>query len=226
MSWFFNFLTSSIGRKLLMSLTGLFLISFLPIHLLGNLQLLNNDGGTSFNVYAKFMTSNPVIKTVSFLLYGSIILHVVQGLLIWGKNKTAKGSKYAVSSTKTTTFSSRNMGWLGMIILVFLILHLFQFWFKMKMGYLDMVNIDGAQVKDLYTPVALAFSQWWYVLIYVVSMIVIGLHLYHGFQSSFQTLGLNHKKYTPLIHGIGTAYSILIPLGFALIPILFYIRTL
>lgn len=226
MSWFTKFLSSSIGKKLIMSLTGLFLITFLPVHLVGNLQLLYNDGGVAFNEYAQFMTHNPFIKFTSYGLYFFILLHAVMGIVIWLKNRAAKGSRYAVSSTTTSSFASRNMAWLGIIIGAFLVLHLIQFWLKMKMGTLPMVDVPAFdhQVNNLYLPVKEAFSQWWYVLIYVVSMIVIGLHLWHGFQSAFQSLGLNHKKYTPLIKGLGAAYSIVIPVGFIIIPVLFYLR--
>ena len=224
MSWFSDFLTSSIGRKLIMSLTGLFLIIFLLVHLVGNLQLLYSDGGEAFNIYAKFMTTNPLIKGSSYLLYTGILLHALLGIVIWRKNAAAKGQGYAVSTTHNASFSSKNMAWLGIIILAFLILHLIQFWLKTKMGTLVDVQYAGETYHNLYDPVAYAFSQWWYVLIYVFSMIVIGLHLNHGFQSAFQTLGLNHKKYTPLIKFLGTAYSILIPLGFAIIPIYMYLN--
>ncbi len=224
MSWITNFLTSSIGRKLIMSLTGLFLIQFLLVHLIGNLQLLVDDGGEKFNLYAQFMTTNPVIKATSFLLYGGILLHIIQGLLIWKQNSGSRNTRYAVSKNPNISFSSKYMGWLGTIILVFLILHLWQFWFRMKFGTVTPIdyNEGTGPVKDLYTLVAVAFKNPLYVIAYVIGMIVIGLHLKHGFQSSFQTLGLNHKKYTPLIKGLGLIYSILVPLGFAIIPIFFY----
>jgi succinate dehydrogenase / fumarate reductase cytochrome b subunit len=209
-----------------MSLTGLFLIIFLLIHLIGNLQLLADDGGKQFNLYALFMTTNPLIKTVSYLLYFFILLHAIQGWIIMRANRQARGSKgYEVKVTvskSTSSFSSTNMGWLGTIIFAFLVLHLYQFWLQMKLGAVPLAIYDGVEVKDLYTPVVEAYSNIIYVSIYVVSMIVIGFHLYHGFQSSFQTLGLNHKKYTPLIQGIGKIYSILVPLGFALIPLVMY----
>jgi len=222
MKWIINLFTSSIGQKLVMSLTGIFLITFLPVHLLGNLQLLADDGGESFNVYAKFMTGNPLIKTVSYGLYAFILIHTVQGIAIWLQNKNSRESRYAVKATVNSSWASRNMGPLGTIVLVFIVLHMVQFWLKMKMGTLDMVEIDGAQVKDLYAPVYATFKNIFFVIFYVVCMAFIGLHLSHGFQSAFQTLGLNHKKYTPLIKGVGTAYSILIPLGFAIIPLYFY----
>jgi len=207
-----------------MSITGLFLIQFLLVHLIGNLQLLVDDGGQQFNLYAKLMTSNPLIKTVSIVLYASIVLHIVQGLLIWRQNYKSRNTRYAVNKHPDSDFSSRNMGWLGMIILIFLVLHLWQFWFQMKFGVLDSMDYGegSGPVKNLYIPVAYAFKQWYYVLFYIIAMVFIALHLKHGFQSSFQTLGLNHKKYTPLIKGLGLIYAILVPLGFAIIPIYFY----
>lgn len=225
MSWLSNFLASSIGQKLVMSLTGLFLIVFLVIHLIGNLQLLYDDGGQAFNLYAKFMTSNPVIGTISWGLYFFILLHAVQGMIVWRKNRAARNDRYAVKSRSTTTFASRNMAWLGIIIFIFLILHMWQFWFQMKFtDTLAMVEYTGHQgsVKDLYTIVAYTFNQPIFVAFYVVSMIVVGFHLHQGFQSSFQTLGLGHKKFTSLIKSIGVLYAIIVPLGFAIIPVYFY----
>lgn len=229
MSWFSNFLTSSIGKKLVMSLTGLFLIIFLLIHLTGNLQLLLDDGGRQFNIYAKFMTTNPFIKVTSYGLYAFILIHAVQGILLWTNNRSAKGGGYAVNNTRATNTVAgvaKNMGWLGIIIFVFLLIHLYQFWLQMKLGTIPMVEYDGEQVKNLYAPVMSAFTNVGFVVFYVLSMIVIAFHLWHGFQSSFQTLGLNHKKYTPFIQFLGKAYSILIPLGFAAIPILFFLKNM
>ena len=204
-----------------MSLTGLFLIVFLLVHLIGNLQLLFGDNGEAFNVYAKFMTTNPLIKTTSYGLYSFIALHIVQGILIWLSNKSAKQSRYAVKP-KNTSWASSNMATLGIIITVFLAIHLWQFWFKMKIGVIPPVEIGGEEYTNLYAVVNEAYQNIFFVIFYVVSMVVIGLHLSHGFQSAFQSLGLNHKKYTPIIKGLGTAYSILIPLGFAIIPVWMY----
>ena len=227
MSWFSNFLTSSIGRKMVMSLTGIFLILFLVVHLIGNLQLLYDDGGEKFNLYAKFMTTNPLIKTTSYLLYAFILIHAVQGWLLWRKNRQARGPQgYAVKTTKTVgtnSFAANNMGWLGTIIFLFLAIHLYQFWLQMKLGNLPMANYDGQEVKDLYAIVSVAYENVGFVIFYVVSMIVIGFHLIHGFQSAFQTLGINHSKYTPFIKGVGKIYAILVPLGFAIIPVYMYL---
>lgn len=227
MRWFIDFLTSSIGRKLIMSLTGLFLILFLVVHLVGNLQLLIDDGGRSFNLYAKKMTTDPFIKTVSYLLYISILIHAIQGIALWSKNRKSRGGEaYAVKVTKgswATAKVAKNMGWIGTIIFVFILIHMYQFWFQMKIGNIGMQEIDGQKVKDLYTIVKAAYTNIGFVLFYVISMIVIGAHLYHGFSSAFQTLGLNHKKYTPLIHSVGLIYAILVPLGFAIIPIVMFL---
>lgn len=212
-----------------MSLSGLFLIIFLVVHLAGNLQLLKNDGGEAFNLYAKFMTTNPLIKAISYLLYTFILIHAIQGWVLWSKNRVARGpQRYAVHVLRGAEGQSpkvaARMGWLGTIIFIFLLVHLYQFWLQMKMDVLPYVEYDGVSVKNLYLPVKEAFTDLGFVIFYVVSMYIVGVHLWHGFQSSFQTLGLNHKKYTPLIQIVGKAYSILIPLGFALIPIIFYLR--
>lgn len=229
MSWFTNFLSSSIGQKLIMSLTGLFLIVFLVVHLVGNLQLLIDDGGQQFNLYAKFMTTNPLIKITSYGLYAFILLHAFQGLYIKWRNTQARGEqKYAVKITRATSTNAtaaKFMAQLGIIIFVFLIIHMYQFWFKMKVGMLEMVQYEGIDyaVNNLYAPVQAAFTSPIFVIFYVVCMGVVGMHLWHGFQSAFQTLGLNHKKYTPIIQFLGKAYSIVIPVGFAIIPIFFFL---
>lgn len=227
MSWFTQTITSTLGKKLLMALTGLFLVLFLVVHLAGNLQLLSSDGGQSFNVYAKFMTTNGLIKTTSYLLYATFIAHIVWSLLLTMYNSKARGpEKYANSkSSDKVTWNSRNMGLLGTIVFIFLVIHMKNFWFEMHWGDVPLVSYDGEEYKDLYTVVGAAFSQWWYVALYCFAMLGLAFHLYHGFQSSFQTLGLNTSKYTPAIQGLGVAFSILVPGLFALIPIwMFLVR--
>lgn len=223
MSWLIKFITSSLGQKVIMSLTGLFLTSFLVIHLLGNLQLLANDGGESFNTYAYMMTNNPLIKGVSYGLYFFIIVHTIQGLMITFKNKMSRGGQgYAVKPKGNASFSSKNMALLGTLILAFILIHMGDFWLKMKMDWLGEPKLyEGFEVpvKDLYARVSVAFQNPLLVLAYVVGQIVLALHLWHGFQSAFQSLGLNHPKYTPAIKGFGKAFSILVPAGFAIIPI-------
>ena len=224
MSWLTETLSSTLGRKLLMALTGLFLVSFLIVHLSGNFQLLMNDEGEAFNAYAKFMTTNPLIKAASYILYSGILLHVIISIVLAIKNKSARPVKYArTSSSPKVSWNSRNMGLLGTIILIFLVIHLRNFWYEMHWGE---IGVDMNGNRDLYSVVTAAFAQPLYVLLYIVSMVGLAFHLAHGFSSAFQTLGWNHPKYSPLISKLGLAISILIPIGFAIIPIFLFIKTL
>ncbi len=231
-NWFFGFLTSSIGKKLLMALTGIFLILFLVVHLAGNLQLLHNDDGKAFNIYADFMGHNPLIQFISKGNFFFILLHAILGIFLWVKNRSARGTQgYAVTKTRATQTNpvmAKYMWAYGTVIFVFLIIHLVQFWAMMhygEIGYgVELVNIDGKEVRNLYTLVEETFTNLGFVVFYVISMVVIAFHLWHGFQSAFQTMGLNHPKYTPIIKFVGAAYSVLVPLGFAVIPIVFYLR--
>ncbi len=225
MSWFTDAMSSTLGRKVLMALTGLFLITFLIVHLAGNFQLLSNDGGEAFNVYAKFMTTNPVIKTTSYLLYASFLVHIIWAILITRQNKKSRKVSYEISNT-SSSWSSRNMGILGTIVLIFLVVHMKNFWFEMHWGGIPMVNYNGTEYKDLFTVVDAAFSQWWYVVLYVVAMFGLMFHLFHGFQSAFQTMGLNHPKYTPAVKSVGTLIAIGIPAAFAAIPVIMFIKNI
>ena len=225
MNWVINFFKSSIGQKVIMSLTGLFLIIFLIVHLLGNLSLLANDGGDTFNSYAYFMTHNPLIKTVSYGLYLFILLHAIQGIVIWTSNRSAKGSKYAVQTRDNASWASKNMAMLGILIFAFLCIHMGDFWFKMKFtDSLALVDVSAYdfKVKDLYGRVHMAYKELWIVVVYIVGLIALAFHLLHGFERAFETLGIKHKQYTPLIKFIGKVYAVLVPLGFAIIPIYIY----
>ena len=145
------------------------------------------------------------------------------------KNKAAKGGKYLVNSYENKTWASSNMALLGILIFAFLCIHMGDFWFKMKFtNQLDTVSdyagFESIAIKDLYGRVTLAYKQWWIVLIYLLGLLALSFHLLHGFASAFQTLGINHKKYTPMIKGLGVAYSILVPLLFAIIPLYIYFK--
>lgn len=205
-----------------MSLTGLFLITFLIVHLIGNLQLLKDDNGMSFNIYAHFMASNPVIKAVAYLLYATFLVHIIWALLLTIHNRKSRDHAYKVFRN-SSGWASRNMGILGTFILIFLVIHLKDFWAVVMWGSLPTQTYDGSNYEDLYLIVAQAFSQGWYVALYVVSMALLAFHLWHGFASAFQTLGLNHIKYSPIIKFVGRLYAIVVPLLFAWIPIrMFY----
>jgi succinate dehydrogenase / fumarate reductase cytochrome b subunit len=205
-----------------MALTGIFLILFLVVHLAGNLQLLKGDGGVSFNLYSEFMGHNPLIQTISIANFALILTHIVVSLVLTQRNRKARPVQYAFVDN-SSTWSSRNMGILGTIILLFLVFHLQAFYFPAKTGRLSEVTIDGVIVENMYEATVAAFTQWWIVLLYVVSMVGLGFHLWHGFQSAFRTLGIDHPKYFPFIKWFGKAFSILIPLGFAIIPVYMFV---
>lgn len=223
MNWIIKMLSSTLGKKLLMSLTGLFLISFLTIHLIGNLAIFSNDGGLAFNAYAAFMSTNPLIGAVSYLLYAGIILHVAIAIILYFSNSSARPVKYKVQKAKeNSSWSSRSMTLLGMLVLAFILLHLKDFWWQYKHdgGYQFVEDTNGN--RDIYMLVLLQFKTTLALVSYLIGLLALYFHLNHGFQSAFQTLGLEHSKYTPAIKFIGIAYSIVVPIGFAAMPIFVY----
>ncbi|WP_210465465.1 MULTISPECIES: succinate dehydrogenase cytochrome b subunit [Rufibacter] len=225
MSWFSKTFSSTIGRKLLVAVTGLFLCSFLVVHLVGNLQLFKGDGGASFNIYSHFMATNPLIRTMEIVLVLGFVFHIYEALVLTRRNKNVRKTAYAYNRPQdNSNWSSRNMGLLGTVILVFLIIHLYNFFWRARFGEPNMIDIEGTGYDDLYSVVVQSFHLWWYVLIYVLGQIALGYHLYHGFSSAFHTLGLNHKKYTPGIQKFGAFFSIVVPAGFAAMPLYFFIK--
>lgn len=222
MNWFTDFFSSTLGKKVVMALTGLFLILFLVVHLIGNLQLLKSDSGQSFNIYAQFMTSNPLIIVISWVNYTFILMHVIWSIILTRRNRRARGPEGYAVTKNSSHWTSRNMGILGTFILIFLVIHLRSFWYEMHWGGIPTANYDGAEYKNLYAVVDSAYSDLWFVLLYVVSMAFLAFHLFHGFGSAFQTLGLNHIKYNPVIKTVGVAFSVIVPGLFALIPIYMY----
>lgn len=227
MAWLKSTLSSSIGKKVLMALTGLFLILFLVIHLAGNLQLLINDNGESFNIYAYTMGHNPLIRAVSILNFAFIFIHIIWSILLTRQNRLARGTNYAVTaSSANSSLASRNMGILGFIILIFLVVHIKTFWFEFKFGSIPTISYEGVEMHNYFRVVNEAYQSFPYVAFYVVCMGFLAFHLSHGFQSAFQTLGLNHVKYTPFIKKVGAGFAIIIPVLFALIPVMMYLKNL
>lgn len=217
-------LGSSLSKKYWMALTGLFLCLFLIAHLAGNLQLLDMspEGQLKFNAYAKFMTTFPVVKAVSYLLYFSILFHAFDGFLLAIQNRKARPVRYAKENAGANrSWASGNMALLGTLVLVFLVIHMKRFWYEMHWGD---IGTDADGNKDLYTVVAAAFGQLWYVALYVVMMAVLAFHLLHGFQSAFQSLGINHQRYTPMIKNVGVFFAVVVPVLFALIPVWMFVH--
>jgi succinate dehydrogenase / fumarate reductase cytochrome b subunit len=225
MSWISDALTSSIGRKLAMSLTGLFLVSFLFVHLSGNFLLFKSDNGEAFNLYSHFMSTAGIIRILEIFLVAGFGLHIYTAVVLTRKNAAARPVEYAAKgSNKKVTWFSKNMGLSGSIVLVFLILHLQNFYWRYHNWDIPMVEIDGESYKDMYFLVASVFkNEWWVNPVYLLGLLLLGFHLQHGFASAFNTLGLEHNKYSPLISRAGTLISILVPLGFATMPLYFWL---
>lgn len=223
MTWLAKFFTSSIGQKLVVGASGLWLILFLTIHVLGNSQLFLSDNGAAFNHYAHLMENNPfIIYVVRWVTMAAFLLHAFRGIALAFANRAARGEVgYAVNYTKNRTFASGNMAWIGSWIFIFWAFHLYAFWWHLMIGASPMTTLEGVSVPDVYTMVKTAFQQPINVVFYVASMVVLYMHLAHGFQSAFQTFGLTHKKYTPFLNVVGLAYSIIVPLLFALMPLYF-----
>jgi len=218
MSWLSKSLSSSIGKKIIMAITGLSLILFLTVHFINNMFLFFGKDGFDLLV-SSLDAVKPIVRVAEFMLALLFGFHIFNGIKLWWENKKANPVKYEVDGNKeNTTFFSRTMPYTGAIIFVFLVLHLASLWVKFNFG------MEGTH--HYYDVVATTFQSLPVAVFYVIVMFVLGFHLNHGFQSAFQTFGWSHKKYTPLVEFIGTAYAVIFTLGFAAIPIYFFIRSM
>jgi len=218
--WLWNFIRSSIGKKLLMALSGLFFCLFLLVHLGGNILLFIS--ADMFNAYTSVMSGATINKALEILMVILFAIHIYTSAVLTLENRAARPQKYIMDvSAGKRTFMSSNMFITGSLVLTFVVLHLIGF------KYGDWSNDPAAMANPdnltMYGLVADRFKGTFYALAYVVAVIVLGFHLNHAFQSAFQTLGLNHSKYTPAIQRIGTLYSIVVAVGFASFPVYFYV---
>jgi len=200
-----------------MAFTGFFLIAYLIVHATINAFIFFNDNGETFNTVASFMLHNYVIRILEVGLFAGFILHIVQGLILWKQNNSARKIGYKkINYIKEITWNSRVMGWLGTFILLFLVMHLYHFWINTKNELYfhgPEINLYG-QMKEIFT------NPVWFVL-YMIGLASLLFHLLHGFKSAFETFGINNKKWTPIIRGIGIFYSVTICLLFASMPLAF-----
>jgi succinate dehydrogenase / fumarate reductase cytochrome b subunit len=197
-----------------MGLTCLFLISFLVIHVTLNSFIFFNDGGVSFNAGADFMAHNPIIRILEIGLFLGLLAHIYMALVLTLKNNKARPVKYAVTNGNANSkWYSRSMGILGSLLLLFLVVHLSNFWVPTK------VAVFAHETHDTFAGMKEVFSKWYFVAIYMVGVISLCYHLLHGFKSAFQSLGINHKKYTPIIAFVGNAFSIVVCALFAAMPL-------
>jgi succinate dehydrogenase / fumarate reductase cytochrome b subunit len=212
--------TSSIGKKWVMALTGIFLILFLVIHVSLNACIWANDGGRMFTEGAHFMGSSVVPRILEIGLVIGFLLHIIQGLVLEFQNRSKRKKGYAIAmGNKGSKWYSRSMGLLGTLILIFLIIHVSHFWIpnRSHQGWLL-----GEEI-NLYDRMRDVFQNEWIVIIYILGCISLAWHLLHGFQSAFRTIGVTNKKYLALLNGTGIGFSIIVPLAFALMPVSFYL---
>ena len=224
-----NFLSASIGRKVFMSLTGLFLISFLFIHLTLNLFLIFDDSGNLFNLAAHFMATNPIIKIMEPILALGFIIHIIWSGWITLENMKARPIGYASGDQLLKWWApSKNMFILGGMILIFLVLHLLNFYVKIKLTgdpLLSQVSIAGVEMENAYALVSTLFkTSLLYDLIYILGGIFVGLHISHGFWSSFQTIGLNNVIWRKRLNFLAVLIGFVFAIGFASIPLYFLIK--
>jgi succinate dehydrogenase / fumarate reductase cytochrome b subunit len=221
-----KFLTASIGRKFVMSLSGLFLVVFIAVHLGLNLLLIFDNSGDLFNQGAHFMATNPLIKIMEPILGLGFVVHIVWSFFLEYQNWKARPVKYAKKNMSgASSWASRNMLVLGALVLVFLVIHILNFFVKMKFTgdpLLAEVTIHGVHMHNAYALVSAAFIQSLPLSIfYIIGGVLLGIHLSHGFWSAFQTLGLNNKHWLNRWKVIGRIYAILIAVGYAAIPLYF-----
>ncbi|MEO6314423.1 MAG: succinate dehydrogenase cytochrome b subunit [Chitinophagaceae bacterium] len=225
-----DFFTSSIGKKLVMALTGVSLILFLVVHVGLNACIWAADGGEMFNKAAHFMGATVVVRILEVGLFAGIILHIVQGYVLTAKNNSRRTVKYAVNYGQGSKWYSRTMGLLGTLLLLFLIMHIYHFWTPSRLGGIGNIHslepvtyMDGKEIHNLYAEMLKVFQDnLLIVALYVLGCISLAYHLLHGFQSSFRTLGVHNKRYIVLIKGLGIVFSIVVSLGFAMMPISIY----
>lgn len=213
-------LSSSVGRKVLMALSGFFLLFFLLQHL--TINLLSVISPDLFNQASHFMGTNPVVQfALQPVLAFGVIFHLSMGLYLDIKNKAARPVKYAMNKpSENANWMSRNMVITGIMILLFLILHFCDFWFpELKIKFIDGIWDDETRY---YPEIVHEFANPLRVGLYVLSFVFLALHLLHGFQSAFQSVGFRHSKYTPAIQKIGNIYAIIVPLGFIFIAVFHY----
>jgi succinate dehydrogenase cytochrome b subunit len=229
-----EFFTSSVGKKLVMGLSGLFLISFLIVHVGINACIFNdliifdhNDDGSMFNRAAHFMGSSYVIRILEIGLFLGFFIHIIQGYVLEFQNRSKRKIGYDVKmGTKGSKWYRKSMGLLGTLILLFLIMHISHFWVPSRItGGLPSAYYrgpDGPEYHDLFSRMVDVFQNPWIVILYILGCFSLAWHLMHGFQSAFRTLGVYNKKYIGLIKATGIGFSIIVPLIFALMPISMY----
>ena len=221
--------TSSVGQKITMAASGIFLVLFLIVHVSVNALIWANDDGDMFNRAANFLGANVVPRIIEVGLFVFFLLHIVQGLILEAENRSKRGVPYAVNyGNRGSKWYSRSMGLLGTLVLLFLILHLADFWIPSRFLTMPEATLkdDGKHVHNLYALMQARFQLLWVVIVYILGCIALAYHLAHGFQSAFKTLGVHNKKYIGMLIWLGYAFAIIVPLAFIMMPVTFYFEWL
>lgn len=216
---------SSVGKKLVMALTGLFLISFLIVHAGINACIWAMDGGEMFNKAAHFMGATVVIRIMEIGLFIGFLIHIFQGLSLELQNRSKRKVGYAVElGNKGSKWYSRSMGLLGTILLIFLIIHWKHFWVPSRFTGVEEVTLsNGVTTHNMFALMQATFSELWVVIVYVLACVSLCWHLIHGFQSAFRTMGVHNDRYLSLLNSVGIGYSVIISLAFAMMPVTMYL---
>lgn len=221
---------SSVSRKNVMAITGLFISFFLIIHLIGNLILIIPDSyfpiefwgnvenaHDMYNAYSHFLVSFWPVSVIAWILYSFLLLHVIDAILITIKNKQSKGEKYQKTDSSSSKWYARNMGLLGTVIGIFIVIHMAQFWLKYKVLEIE---------HDLYKLVIATFKIGWYVILYEIGIIALGFHLVHGIESAHISLGFHQKRVLKFIKTFALWFSIALTILYAIIPLVIYFKEL
>jgi succinate dehydrogenase / fumarate reductase cytochrome b subunit len=220
-----EFFTSSIGKKFIMSLTGIFLIAFLVVHVGINACIWANDGGEMFNKASHFMGTTVVIRILEVGLFAGLILHIVQGLVLEVQNRNRRKVGYAVKlGNRGSKWYSRSMGLLGTLLLFFLVMHLSHFWVPSRFTDLSTVEVDGKEIANQYADIIRVFQNPWVDILYVLGCASLLYHLLHGFQSAFRTLGVPNGKYIDIIRTVGYVFAVVVSVAFAMMPVSVYLE--
>jgi len=214
--------TSSIGKKLWVALAGLFLVTFLLVHMSLNLLVLDFDNPMLFNKAAHFMGNNILIKVFEIILFGGLLLHVIYTLVLQVQNWIARPRRYSKANYSNTSFFSKFMIHTALITLAFLVIHLSDFYFRAKFGHGQEITVEGIVYHDFASEVIDKFKMLPFVILYIASFLFLGFHLVHGFQSAFKTLGLEAKRFSAFIQVLAVIYSVIVVGGFSIIPLLVY----
>ena len=214
-----GFLTSTIGKKYFMAITAIVWSLFVMVHMLGNLLIF--IGAEAYNKYAHALTANPAIYIIEACLLGVLLIHAFTGISLVIRNSRSKPKFYSVTPVKekSASITSRTMIYTGSIVLAFVIWHLITF----KFGPTYLVTYDGVQMRDLFKLVLEKFQDPVYVASYCIIMVLIGMHLYHGVQSIFQTLGISHPRYNKFFKYFGYTYAVIVSAGFFSQPLFVFL---